>query len=150
MIGETLHVQNLRKSKMQSSLFSIVILAYWDNVMGPMISKIWTGNDDVENSEEIINYVANHTLSGELCRQTEKHTIDPKLCILPDLGYIFNAYIFNGHSKMGSTITSLSFVMPYKEMSRYLLLQDFMEKQVKLIVLKYRIFQQKVCRLITL
>ena len=147
MNSETHHVQNLHPSMLTSSIFSITILAYWDNVMGPMVKKIWKGNDHVKSTDEIINYVSNHTLSGELCRQTERHTIDPKLCILPDLGYIFNAFIFNGNSKLGSTITSISFVMPYNELDRFLLLQDFIEKQVKCIILRYRIFQQKVCLL---
>jgi len=125
--GSVSHVQDLRRSSMSSSFFSIIILAYWDNVMGPMIAKIWIGNDKVEASEETVAYISNHTLSGELCRQTEKQTVDPKLCILPVLGYLFNAFIFNGHSKMGPTITSLSFVMPHEDLSKFLMLQNFIE-----------------------
>eukprot|EP00111_Clytia_hemisphaerica_P005503 TCONS_00015962-protein len=137
------HVQDLRQSAMSSSLFSIIILAYWDNVMGPMVSKIWKGNDKVEASDETVNYISNHTLSGELCRQTEKQTVDPKLCILPDLGYLFNAFIFTGNSKMGPTITSLSFVIAHEDLNKFLMLQDHLERQVKVIVLRYRVFQQK-------
>ncbi|XP_057299627.1 guanine nucleotide exchange factor C9orf72 homolog isoform X1 [Hydractinia symbiolongicarpus] len=137
------HINNLRPGRIKSSLFTAIMLAYWDNVMGPMITKVWKGNDKVEINEEIINYVSNHTLSGELCRQTEKNTIDPKLYVLSDLGYIFFAVIFNGHSKMGQTITSLSFIMAYTDLEKYLLLQDFINKQVKLAVLKYRILQRK-------
>lgn len=138
------HINNFRPGRIKSSLFTAIMLAYWDNVMGPMITKVWKGNDKVEINEEIINYVSNHTLSGELCRQTEKNTIDPKLYVLSDLGYIFFAVIFNGHSKMGQTITSLSFIMAYTDLEKYLLLQDFINKQVKLAVLKYRILQRKV------
>lgn len=138
------HIQDLRQSIMNSNMFSIIILAHWDNVMGPMVSKIWKGNDKVEASKETVNYISNHTLSGELCRQTEKQTVDPKLCILPDLGYLFNAFIFTGNSKMGPTITSLSFVMAHEDLSKFLMLQCLLERQVKLIILKYRIFQHKV------
>ena len=143
--GSITHVQDLRRSTMNSDMFSIIILAHWDNVMGPMISKIWKGNDKVQATEETVNYISNHTLSGELCRQTEKQTVDPKLCILPDLGYLFNAFIFTGHSKMGPTITSLSFVMAYEDLSKFLMMQNHLERQVKLIILKYRVFQLKVC-----
>lgn len=111
--------------------------------MGPMVSKIWEGNDKVAVCHETVNYVSNHTLSGELCRQTDKQAVDPKLCILPDLGYLFNAFIFNGHSKMGPTITSLSFIMAYEDLPKFMLMQNFIEKQVKLLILKYRVFQQK-------
>ena len=143
--GSITHVQDLRRSTMASDMFSMIILAHWDNVMGPMISKIWIGNDKVEATKETVNYISNHTLSGELCRQTEKQTVDPKLCILPDLGYLFNAFIFTGHSKMGPTITSLSFVLAYDDLSKFLMLQTHLERQAKLIILKYRVFQQKVC-----
>ena len=142
---ESTYLQSLHPGTMKSKLFSAVILAYWDNVMGPVISKVWLGNKKVDINKEIINYVSNHTLSGELCRQAEKHTIDPKLYILADLGCIFCAVIFNGKSKMELTISSLSFIMAYTEMDRYLLLQDLIGRQVRLLVLKYTVLQHKVC-----
>ena len=137
-------IRNTHHAAIKSSLFSGIMLAYWDNVMGPLTTKVWKGNEKVKIHEEIINYVSNHTLSGELCRQTEKHTIDPKLYVLSDLGYIFFAVIFNGHSKMGQTISSLSFIMAHEDMERYLALQDYISRQAKMMVLKYRVLQQKV------
>jgi len=135
--------QSYRQSAMSSNLFSGIMIGYWDNVMGPMITKVWIGNDKVEINEDIINYVSTHTLSGELCRQTETHSIDPKFYILADLGYIFYAAIFNGHSERGQTISSLSFIMSYEDLHRYLMLERFIEQQVKLLVLKYTVLQYK-------
>ena len=133
----------LSTTTLKSSLFSGVILAYWDNIMGPMISRIWKGNQKVDITKDMINYVSNHTLSGELCRQTDRHTIDPKFYVLPELGYMFFAVIFTGHSSMGETISSLSFVMAYTDLDCYLLLQEFIYEHVKVMVLKYRILQHK-------
>lgn len=130
--------------KMRSTLFSGIVLGYWNNLMGPLISKIWIGNDKVAINEDIINYVSNHTLTGELCRPTDTHTIDPKIYILSDLGYVFYAAIFNGLSDSGQAVSSLSFIMPYDEFERYLMLQEFIERHVKMLVLKFRILQAKV------
>ena len=117
--------------KMRSTLFSGIVLGYWNNLMGPLISKIWIGNDKVAINEDIINYVSNHT-------------IDPKIYILSDLGYVFYAAIFNGLSDSGQAVSSLSFIMPYDEFERYLMLQEFIERHVKMLVLKFRILQSKV------
>ena len=98
------YLESLNPWKLKSSLFSGVLLAYWDNVMGPTITKLWIGNKKVAISEEMVNYIANHTLSGELCRQTDTQTIDPKLVVLKDRQWFFCAFIFNGRSKVGVSV----------------------------------------------
>ena len=45
---------------------------------------------------------------------------------------------------MGPTITSLSFIIAYEDLSKFMLMQNYIERQVKLLILKYRVFQQKV------
>lgn len=137
-------MQTIQTEELPSSLFSAIMLSYWDNVMGPVISKVWIGNDKVNINEDILNYVSNHTLSGELCTQNERSTIDPKFYILADLGCIFCAFIFNGKTKMGVTVSSLSFIMSYSAMERYLCLQDLIGRHMKILLLKYQVLQHRV------
>lgn len=123
-----------------SSLFSHTILAYWDNIMGPMILKRWEGNGKVAVGDELISYVSNHTLSGELCRKTNSSSIDPKFYVLADAGYIFFAVIFTG---AGDTVSSLSFIMAYEDLDRFLHLQEIILAKIRLITVKYIVLQQK-------
>ena len=60
------------------------MLAYWDNIVGPKIEQCWSRSAR-EMDEELLLYVARHTLNGEIVRP---HTdeIEPKFYVLGDQG----------------------------------------------------------------
>ena len=112
--------------------------------MGPRVQMVWQGNDKLRISKEIINFVSSHTLNGELCRVREEGNTDSKFYVLSDRGYIFSASIFLGVSNSGQTVFSLSFIMAVDDMERYLSLQNFLNKQIGVLVTKFRVLQEKV------
>jgi len=126
-----------------SSLFCAVLLSYWDNIMGPRVERLWHGNDKVELDKELISFVTSHTLNGELCRVTEEGQTDMKFYVLSDRGYLFSASIFLGSSKHGKTVFSLTFIMAAEDLNRYLELQQFLNNQVELLIMKLRVLQEK-------
>ena len=130
-----------------SSLFSGILLAYWDNIMGPRVKRLWLGDnhEKFNITQETINFVSSHTLNGELCRVREEGSVDTKFYVLPDRGYLFSAFIFTGESKSGKTIFSLSLILAYSELDCYLTLQQLLSQRLKVLITKYRIFQEKVC-----
>ena len=127
-----------------SSLFCGVLLSYWDNIMGPRVERLWHGNNKVSLDKELISFVTSHTLNGELCRVTEEGQTDMKLYVLSDRGYLFSASIFLGLSKHGQTVFSLTFIMAADDLHKYLELQQFLNNQVALLVMKLRVLQEKV------
>ena len=131
-------------SSLYSSLFSGILLSYWDNIMGPRVQRLWRGNDKVTMTSESIGFITSHTLNGELCRLREEGHVDTKFYVLSDRGYIFSASVFLGLSKSGPTVFSLIFIMAVQDLYRYLELQQFLDDQVAMLVMKLRVLQQKV------
>lgn len=136
--------QSIPRGSVESSLLSGIMLSYWDNIMGPRVKMVWHGNEKIKMSREIISFVSSHTLNGELCRVREEGNTDSKFYVLSDRGYIFYASIFLGMSKAGQTVFSLAFIMALQDMNRYLELQYFLNKQIGMLVMKYRVLQEKV------
>eukprot|EP00112_Aurelia_sp_Birch-Aquarium-sp1_P011440 Seg2406.3 transcript_id=Seg2406.3/GoldUCD/mRNA.D3Y31 product="Guanine nucleotide exchange C9orf72-like" protein_id=Seg2406.3/GoldUCD/D3Y31 len=135
--------QSIPRGSVESSLLSGIMLSYWDNIMGPRVKMVWHGNEKIKMSREIISFVSSHTLNGELCRVREEGNTDSKFYVLSDRGYIFYASIFLGMSKAGQTVFSLAFIMALQDMNRYLELQYFLNKQIGMLVMKYRVLQEK-------
>ena len=135
----------IKQGTIISNLFSCVVITYWDNVMGPVISKLWLGNKKVNVDDTMLKYVTNHTLGKDVCRSMEKQNIDPIFHVHADLGYIFFALIFNGYySKPDQAISAAIFIMSHQDLDRFLLLHDFIYSQVKMMIMKYRVLQFKV------
>ena len=131
-------------TNLYSSLFSGVLLSYWDNIMGPRVQRLWHGNEKLKITPELISFVSSHTLNGELCRLREEGQTDTKFYVLSDRGYIFSSSVFLGESKSGQTVFSLTFIMAIEDLNRYLELQQFLTNQIAMLVMKIRVLQEKV------
>lgn len=142
--NKSLSLLQIPISNLYSSLFSGVLLSYWDNIMGPRVQRLWQGNEKVEITPDLISFVSSHTLNGELCRIREEGETDTKFYVLTDHGYFFFASVFLGMSKSGQTVFSLSFIMALQDLDRYLELQQFLNNQIAMLVMKFRVLQEKV------
>eukprot|EP00794_Sanderia_malayensis_P007923 gene7923-8778_t len=127
----------------KSSLFSGILLSFWDNILGPRVKMLWQGSDKLLITKEITNFVSSHTLNGELCRVRKEGSNDTKFYVLADRGYIFYSSVFLGMSESGQTVFSLSFIMAIGDMKRYLDLQHYLNRQIDILVAQYRVLQEK-------
>ncbi len=141
---DELHSPTHASKILDSSLFSGILLSYWDNIMGPRVSMLWQGNNKLKVTKEIVSFVSSHTLNGELCRAREEGATDRKFYVLSDRGYIFSASIFLGNSGAGQTVFSLSFIIPIEDMKIFLDMQHFLNKQIGVLVMQLRMLQEKV------
>ncbi len=124
---------------------STFLLCYWDNILGPRIRHVWLWDKsefldtDVQKTE-IFRYIANHTLSGQICRRPNDPNVDSKFYVLKDQGIAVTAFIFSALGEGGDFgVHSFSVIVNYKELPLYLNWQNLTQTWMTRGVAKLRI-----------
>lgn len=100
-----------------SSLIIASVLCNWDNIFGPRVHSLWLTEHDKcpELTLDLLNFVANQTLSGEITRDPENASVDLKLYMTRDKGIIMATLVFGAVGKKKEmTLHSLSLIFPYE------------------------------------
>ena len=156
--GDIAHADWLKCPKSPSSIFSCstlpdssssiiagVLLCYWDNILGPKIRHLWTSElKDSPLQMKTLNFIANHTLSGEICRDLLDPSVDSKFYVLRDKQVIVTSFVFGGMGKGDLAVHSLSVIIPYVELTLYLNWHQLCVSHVSHLVVKLRILLEKV------
>ncbi len=135
------------KSTLENSrdgLVSCVVLCNWDNIMGPKVRHLWMseGMDNV-TMDALVN-IANHTLSGEICKDPLDSNIDTKFYALKEKDLIVTSLIFGAMGLHDMALHSLCIIVPLSEMKRYLQLHDLCLAWISHFIAKLRILLEKV------
>lgn len=129
----------------ENNIVQTVVLAEWDNIVGPKARFIWT-QEKLEDSVKVdsmtrlppsqiqtaIKYSVKHTLHGELGNDYSSGQIYDKLFFVSDQGFLIVSAIFSSRSveidetDQGLAVPhSLSVVVPFEELEYYLSLHPF-------------------------
>ena len=130
------------------SVFETVMLAQWDNIMGPKIRQLWlTDSNDSEVTKDMsyFTYLARYTLSGEICRDVFERAIDSKLYMLNERSLLIHTFIFSAISKGDLAIHTLLFVLPLSCKTYYMKLYELMETAMQMPISSLRVLLEKVC-----
>lgn len=119
--------------------------AYWDNILGPRVRHIWVPKSDqpLMLSDGEVNFLANHTLNGEILRSAQCGAVDVKFFVLAEKGVIIVSLIFDGELKREKNTCALSIILPQTELSFYLPLHTVCVERLKHTIRKGRIWMQK-------
>ena len=143
-VFSNLNSSHISKIDFKSTIFNGIVLSYWDNIIGPRLGHVWLESEE-KLKEDTIKYVVSHTLDGELTRQAPKNAVDTKLFIIKERDVVLSSYIFSGLAKgAGEALYSLSLLLPFPALKKYLPFQELVDVRMKLLVAKLRVLQEKV------
>ena len=126
-------------------IVSGILLCYWDNILGPKICHLWASQlKDASLERKTLRYVANHTLSGEICRDLLDPRVDSKFYVLRDKHAVVTAFVFGAMSKGDLAVHSLSVIIPYVELASYLHWHQLCVSHITRVVAKLRVLLEKV------
>ena len=128
--------------------FSSIALAVWDNIHGPKLLHVWTGQNprgkcatirflsinvhrcSALNDDRKLVTIANFTLNDEAGRDQEG--IETKFYSLPKHGVIASAFVFSLEVVEGKQdIFSFILILPYHELSEYLARHAFCQDKAE-------------------
>lgn len=129
-----------------SSLVVATVLCNWDNIFGPKVRCLWITEHQrhADLTLDLLNFIANQTLSGEIMHDLETPTLELKLYISSDRDIILATLIFGAESKNDFAVHSLSIIVPYSELERFLLWKDVCLEWMLRAVQRLRIQLTKV------
>lgn len=154
----------------EDNIVQTVVLAAWDNIVGPKTKFVWTQEkvDEVKNCQcshldsrqlqEAIKYGVKHTLHGELSNDYTTGHIYDKMFFVSDHGFVIFASIFGATSSdsehaeeaVATVPHSLYIVVPFEEVSYYLAIHPFCLDWIHCAVSRIRILLQKTDEMIVL
>ncbi|XP_077981345.1 guanine nucleotide exchange factor C9orf72 homolog isoform X2 [Glandiceps talaboti] len=117
-----------------------VILSVWDNILGPKIQHTWLVVHPEAVSHDILNYASGRVLNSS---DEPGDSIHNKFFVLSDKGIIVNAIVFSGQSNSGQSVFALSLVLPSKELSWYMPIQELCTTRLTTMVYKLRVLFDK-------
>ncbi len=130
----------------KKSIISCLVLCNWDNIMGPKVRHLWMSEEmDTNITLDTLVNIATHTLSGEIMRDPLDSNVDTKFYPMKEKGIVITSFIFGAMGLNDMSVHSLSVIVPYKELSRYLQLHDLCLSWITLYITKLRILLEKVC-----
>lgn len=129
-----------------SSLVVATVLCNWDNIFGPKVRCLWITEHQrhADLTLDLLNFIANQTLSGEIMHDLETPALELKLYMSSDRGIILATLIFGAESKNDVAVHSLSVIVPYSELERFLLWKDVCLEWMQRAVQRLRIELTKV------
>lgn len=133
-----------------SSLVIATVLCNWDNIFGPKVRCLWITEHQrhADLTLDLLNFIANQTLSGEIMHDLETPALELKLYMSSDRGIILATLIFGAESKNDVAVHSLSVIVPYSELERFLLWKDVCLEWMLRAVQRLRIELTKVCTVV--
>jgi hypothetical protein len=123
-------------SSFHSSWVSCVQLSLWDNIFGPQVLRLWTGNEAVP--EETQHSIARQVLSGEIGRGDKGPKPETTLHVLPELEYAISSTMFSGPFR--GSMSKLAFSLVYRQhhLSRYLDYHVVVVDRMNYLVTKFK------------
>lgn len=129
-----------------NSYFSSMVLAVYDNILGPTILKIWTGRpinsqgDYAEPSFEKLQLITSYAIKDEAGREEKIMGIETKFYALEKMDIIACSYVFKAPLR-GSKLGVFAFyvTIPYKELSEFMPRFSFCEDNVCHLLRKHLI-----------
>jgi hypothetical protein len=89
-----------------------VIMAVWDNTMGPRAIRVWHGlGTENKLDDDIITFVSRFTVIDEISREEEINSVELKFNVLKDAGIIVLTTVFCAKHNRSKTVFTLSTVM---------------------------------------
>ena len=137
------------KSTIEQSKGCIIItalLSYWDNILGPRIRHQWCVEGEETIKTETLTYVASHTLSGEICRNTMDSNIDTVFCVVKDRDLVVISFIFGAVDKGEMAVHSLSLLVRHSNLKAFLAVQELCTEWNRRLVGKLRVLMEKVSK----
>eukprot|EP00041_Stephanoeca_diplocostata_P039274 m.1606780 g.1606780 ORF g.1606780 m.1606780 type:complete len:601 (+) comp25361_c0_seq20:967-2769(+) len=108
-----------------TGVFSAIILATWDNVMGPINKHVWCSpaRPAPELYQQLLPFHPSCTLNGEISRENVGlETAEYKFYVLSELKHAMGTFIFTC-AKTGN-LFAISLVVPEEDLSVYLSIQE--------------------------
>ena len=133
MYGSALHEKQIY---LDLHAFMFVLFSFWDNILGPQITHIWTPKSQKvdKGREGIIDYVNLHTLTGDIGDFIEESAYETKFLILPEQDIlIFTASFPAIIKKTQPHICCLSFVLPYNKLHLFMPLYPYFSRSSKVL-----------------
>ena len=127
----------------KGSIISAILLSQWDNILGPRIRHLWTNENQNNITLDILNHVASHTLSGEICRDPTERDIDTKFYVIKDKGVVVTAFVFGAMGLSDMAVHSLSIIVPHSQLNSFLHLHDLSLRWLTRFISKLRILLEK-------
>ena len=140
-----------------SAYFSAILLSRWDNILGPQVHHVWHAEDQLVDG--VVQYVANHTLNGEIGRNDTSEPgkrVTTKLCLFTERETVAVAFIFKGYStssnnarsKYRSSTTkslfSMCLLLPMSKLKSYLPLHDLCDVRMRMYIPQLVHLQEQV------
>jgi hypothetical protein len=101
------------KELLNSSFVRGVIIAAWDNTMGPRAIKVWHGlGSENKLDEDVVTFVSKFTVIDEISREEEiGNNVELKFNVLKDTGIIILSSVFCAKHNKSKTVFTMSIVM---------------------------------------
>ena len=120
------------------SVFKCVLVTHWDNILGPQVTKCWMKSQE-ENSEQLVNYVNMHVLTGDMDETSSNSSRDRerKLLFIPEQKIMILGIVFNISARVSrARLHCLSLVFPLEnpqQISQVTNLYSFLYKSTGVI-----------------
>ncbi len=116
-----------------------VILACWDNTMGPRTLKVWRNKHKKYSLEpELIQFVTRFTLIDEISREMELRlkTVEIKFNVLSDVGLMVLTCVFKSKMKTSTTIYTCSLLLNIEDLHYFTSINQLIrEKMISMVKL---------------
>ena len=123
---------------------NMIVLSYWDNILGPKIKHVWTMDRQCEPDAEVLMHVATHTLSGEIYQCSLEAQIDSKFYSVTRHDVTVAAFVFSAAEKGDMTVHSVSLVMPRRRRDIFLCWHGLCQTWMTRSIGKLRVMLAKV------
>ncbi|BFY99521.1 hypothetical protein BsWGS_02561 [Bradybaena similaris] len=123
----------------EHSFVDALLLCHWDNILGPKMEHVWYVTGRPQPHTNILRFVTNQVLSGEICRDVHSSQVDFKFFDIPDKGVIVPSFIFSAQDSSGLSLQALALIIPNSELTLYLHQGDLIHAWLTRIVAKLRV-----------
>lgn len=135
-----------RRPLVGNRYFKLILFSTWDHVLGPRIIRVWGESgpkrDDISSpralvvEDDLVRAVA--TYSIDVTGETDDHdSILEKFFVLHQRSVVVSAFLIHVANPANPSDTktfSLSFLLPYSELSEWLARRTFMENACRRII----------------
>jgi len=125
-------------------VINMIILSYWDNILGPKIKHVWTMDKVCDPNMDVLMHVATHTLSGEIYQCGLEAELDSKFYSVARHNVTVAAFVFSAMGKGDMTVHSVSLVLPRHRCDAFLCWHSLCRAWMTRLIGKLRVLLAKV------
>uniref|UniRef100_A0A0B6ZUZ3 Uncharacterized protein n=1 Tax=Arion vulgaris TaxID=1028688 RepID=A0A0B6ZUZ3_9EUPU len=127
----------------EHSFIDALLLCHWDNILGPKLEHVWYVTGRSQPHTNILRFVTNQVLSGEICRDVHCSQVDFKFFDIPDKGVIIPSFIFSAQGSSGISLQAIALIIPNSELTLYLHQVDLIHSWLTRVISKLRVICAK-------